>query len=29
MGIAYNPANQSRLLRGFVSVVDKVFATDH
>jgi DNA-binding transcriptional LysR family regulator len=27
MGIAYNPANPSRLLRAFVAVVDEVFAT--
>lgn len=29
MGIAYNAANPSRLLRGFVTVVDEVFATGH
>jgi len=28
MGIAYKPANPSRLLRAFVTVVDEIFATD-
>jgi len=29
MGIAYDAANPSRLLRSFVTVVDEVFATGH
>jgi len=29
IGIAYNAVNPSGLLRGFVTVVDEVFATGH